>query len=75
MGAVKSKELLAKALTVFEKSVPSLIWEERQKVANEFPKEKIGFLDSLDQEFYKYEDNLQQLILKYAEAHRNDFGK
>lgn len=75
VGAIKSKKLFINAVTVFEKSEPSNIWEERQKVTNGFSEEKIDFLDSLDQEFYEYEDDLEQLIINYAENHRDDFGK
>ena len=32
-------------------------------------------LEALDTEFFKYEDKIQTLVIKYAETHRNDFSK
>ncbi len=31
--------------------------------------------EELDEEFFKYEDNIQNLVVKYAEEHISDFSK
>jgi hypothetical protein len=74
IGAIKSRGLLTKALTIFPNSSPSDVREERGKIASEISKEQIAFLDSLDQDFYKYEDRISSLVIVYAEKNRLDFG-
>jgi hypothetical protein len=74
IGAAKAAELLTKALTVFAESRPPVVREERQKIANELSQERVSFLDSLDQDFYKYEDKILSLVITYAERNRSDFG-
>jgi hypothetical protein len=74
IGAVKTLELLTKALTVFTDSKPSDIQEERQEIVKELSQEQIALLDNLDQEFYKYEDRTSSLVITYAEKNRSDFG-
>lgn len=74
IGAQKSAELLTKALSVFVDSKPSPIQEERQIVVNMLGSEQLEFLDTLDQEFYKYEDNIPLLIIGYAEKNKFDFS-
>jgi len=75
IGAIRTKELFKKSLTIFINSQPPIVWEERQKIVNNLSQEQIAYLDILDQDFYKYEDNIQLLTIAYAEKQRNDFGE
>ena len=36
---------------------------------------KLDLLEELDQEFFKYEDNIGALVIAYAENHKEDFGQ
>lgn len=36
---------------------------------------EINSSEELDEEFFKYEDGIQNLLVKYAENHINDFNK
>jgi hypothetical protein len=75
INAQKTLSLFEKSLYVFMNNKPS---KNRDKRISELEKagEKADvLLYKLDQEFYKYEDNIEQLLLEYITYHKNDFTK
>ncbi|ABD82342.1 DMP19 family protein [Saccharophagus degradans] len=72
IGALKSAELLEKALRWFPESGPSTNREKRwaQLEPYENNEEYESDLDELDTEFYKYEDNLAGLLHNYVRANK-----
>jgi len=71
VGAVKSVELLKKAMAWFPNSLPSTDREKRwqQMEPYEDDEEYEEALDQLDDQFYKYEDNLAELLNQYVRQH------
>lgn len=74
IGAIKSKDLLEKSFSVFPLSKPYTIREENTNVIRSLSQEQKAFLNSLDDEFMTYEDNIGRLVIRYAEKNRSDFG-
>jgi hypothetical protein len=73
IGASKSHDLLAKAVSWFPNASPSsdrrVRWSQHQAFSDtpEYETE----MDRLDAEFYKYEDNLGSLLNSYVAEHPN----
>jgi len=49
-----------------------VLLEKALKIFNE---SKDSSFDKIDSEFFKYEDNIQNLVIKYAEENIKDFNK
>ncbi|WP_020407206.1 DMP19 family protein [Hahella ganghwensis] len=73
IGADKSAILLEKAMRWFPESRPSANREKRWKQLEPFENDENyqSDLDQLDAEFYKYEDNLGELLQQFVRANRN----
>jgi hypothetical protein len=72
--AIQSKNLLEKSFSIFPLSKPYTIREENINVIRNLSTDQNDFLNSLDNEFMAYEDNIGKLVIQYAEKNRNDFG-
>ncbi|MBU6426692.1 DUF4375 domain-containing protein [Patescibacteria group bacterium] len=75
VNATKSLDLFLKSLSIFKDHNPPIDWSARKIVVDQLSKAQIDLLDELDKEFYKYEDKLQDLVLAYAEEHKEDFSR
>lgn len=73
VGAVKAHALLSKAISWFPNSSPAKNRRERwDQYQLFFENPEYGAdIDRLDNEFYKYEDNLSSLINSYVMRHSN----
>ncbi|MBV7297392.1 DMP19 family protein [Enterovibrio paralichthyis] len=71
IGASRSAELLAQAMIWFPDASPSPIRAERWKQLSPFEDDEHyhASLDALDNAFYKYEDNLVELLHHYVRQH------
>lgn len=77
IGATTSLKIFERMLTVFKDSRPPITKEELdlfQESVEDGDSTDV-FLNGLDTEFWKYEDNLSALVIKYAENHKEDFSK
>jgi hypothetical protein len=70
--ANKSTELLEKALSWFPESMPSSDRETRWKQLEQYENDEKyeSGLDDLDKEFYKYEDNLAELLHNFVRSNK-----
>lgn len=66
IGAPEAARIVAKATSVFPGSSPPRDREQRQRLLNALPPEREAVLDSLDEEFYGYPDNLTELLYEYV---------
>ena len=73
IGASKSHDLLSKAVSWFPNSLPSSDRQIRWSQLGTFSDtpEYEAEMDRLDEEFYKYEDNLGSLLSAYVAQHPN----
>lgn len=70
IGAVKSRELLSRAISLFPDSRPAKDQEARFKQLKELETPEIQILLSdLDQQFWKYEDNLACRVNEFVRQH------
>ena len=73
IGATKIAEICRTAMAAFPHPLPE-DWEERQEFLDEFLTDDAEeILEQCDSEFYEYEDNLEQLVYSYIQAHRDRF--
>lgn len=70
IGAFKTTEICKKALAVFNGYVPT-DRDEREELLDNLDCGDV--FDECDDEFYEYEDNLEELNYTYIMAHRNSF--
>jgi hypothetical protein len=72
IGAEKTADIINRAIKLFPTLPVPKNWEARQDIM--LAKESNSFLwNELDTEFYKYEDNISELIIKYVEKNKADF--
>ena len=71
LGAINSVQLFKNAISWFPNSLPSADRETRWKQLKVFEESTAygKLLDTLDKEFYKYEDNIMALIDEYIKVH------
>ncbi len=70
--ADNTSDLVKQALTVFPNSEPPKDAVSRQKLVNNLSDKQNDLLNSLDQQFYKYEDNISALLMHFVEQHKED---
>ncbi len=70
IGALKTAEICKKALAVFNGNVPS-DRDEREELLDNLDCDDV--LSECDDEFYEYEDNLEELNYTYIMEHRSFF--
>lgn len=75
IGALKTHDIFTNALSVFPNSTPSIDWGVRQNEVINLTVEKNAFLNDLDRQFYKYEDNIGELLLDYVGSHLENFSR
>jgi len=69
IGALKTLDIFARALSVFSNTTPSIDRDTRINEVEALGDEKEKFLYDLDRQFYKYEDDIGRLLLSYVDAH------
>jgi hypothetical protein len=72
IGALKVVALAKQALSVFENGNPSADSTIRQSQVQNFSGEQKEFLDELDQQFFKYPDNLTKLLHDFVTKHKSE---
>jgi hypothetical protein len=70
IGALNVAALVRQAITVFENSDPPADSAIRQPQVEKFSDEQKKFLDELDQMFFKYPDNLTELLFDFVTKNR-----
>lgn len=74
IGGVKTSELLIKSISVFPNSQVPKLKDEREELLDEILNEQNSeMLETCDNAFYKYEDNLLDLNYNYLMSHKGDF--
>ena len=72
IGADKTADLINRAIKLFPTLPVPKNWELRQEILLE--KESNSELwNELDSEFYKYEDNISDLIINFVKKNKSDF--
>ena len=72
IGAVTSKRLLTQAVSIFPDSAPAKDREERvQQLKRLDDAEVEALLSDLDEQFWKYEDNICHRVSEFVSKHRN----
>ena len=72
VGADKTADIINRGIKLFPTLPVPKNWELRQEILLE--KESNSELwDELDTEFYKYEDNISELIIKFVEKNKAEF--
>lgn len=70
IGAVTSKKLLAKAVSIFPNAAPSSNRQERFEQLNRLDDDEVeALLSDLDEEFWRYEDGLAQRVDDFVRKH------
>ena len=69
IGAINMAELTEQANSIFGVSGPELDWSARQEILLSFDDKYEAFLSDLDARFYKYPDNLDELLRAYVSKH------
>ena len=67
IGAHHTSKLVEEAIAVFGSSGPSRDWETRQEQVDELDEQALAVLESLDEQFYRYEDDLSGLLARYMQ--------
>jgi hypothetical protein len=70
IGAFNFAALVKQAVSVFENSTPPDDPEIRQPLVVNFSDEQKKFLNELDQKFFKYPDNLTDLLFDFVTKNR-----
>lgn len=73
IGAHRSAGILKRAMAVFASGVPSRDRLARQTQLQAMGTDQREQFKALDAEFYKYSDNLSELLARYAKAHEDHF--
>lgn len=72
IGAVTSKRLLTQAISIFPDSTPAKSREERVKQLKSLDDTEVeALLSDLDEQFWKYEDNLAHRVSEFVSKHPN----
>lgn len=75
VGAMKVADIVRRALSAFEDGSPSPNRGKRWKQMDQIPeKQKEALWGELDLEFYEYPDPIGDLVYKYCQSHKEDFG-
>lgn len=72
IGAANSKRLLAQAVSIFPDSAPSTNREERFEQLKRLDEAEVdALLSDLDEEFWRYEDDIAQRVNDFVMKHPN----
>jgi Domain of unknown function (DUF4375) len=75
IGALKAADICKRAITVaFPAGLP-LTEEAISQAAGDFSRQILGELDHSDKEFYKYPDNVTDLLFTFVLEHPEEFGE
>lgn len=75
IGAHHAAEIFQNAVALFGPEGPAEEGIKRQNQLQQFSDADREKEEQLTDEFYKYEDNLSDLVTSYAKTHADDFGK
>ena len=70
--AYKTADIIKRAINLFPTLPVPKNWETRQDIVLEIDSDA-GLWNELDNEFYKYEDNISDLTIKFVEQNKVDF--
>lgn len=70
--AYKTADIINRAINLFPTLPVPKNWETRQDIVLEIDSDA-GLWNELDNEFYKYEDNISDLTIKFVEQNKVDF--
>ena len=75
IGARHTAAIMYDAFAVFGTSGPPAVRDDRRDLMDHWEEDGPQYraLSALDQRFYRYEDNLSDLLCRYVEAHASDF--
>jgi hypothetical protein len=71
--APQMAEILNRAIKVFPVLPIPKETEQRRKHMEDIPENVLEFWDILDEEFYKYPENLAGLVIEYVKSNKTDF--
>jgi Domain of unknown function (DUF4375) len=74
IGASAMAEIVERALQLVSPDIPWRDYEARRARVMALGPEIEEQLDSIDQDFFKYPDNLTALLHRYVSQHRDDIG-
>jgi len=72
IGANKAADIINRAIKLFPTLPVPKNWETRQDIVLEIDSDA-KLWNELDNEFYKYEDNISDLMIKFVEQNKADF--
>jgi len=73
IGANKTAKILQEAIDQFPLSKVPIDQEERRELLEKIESEADPIWSELDQQFYNYEDDLNELNIQYIKQNRNSF--
>jgi hypothetical protein len=74
IGAHRAAGIVAKAVAVFPGGAPPRDHDARQRLLDSVSDEARSAWENLDQEFFKYPDDLTSLLYAWVKAHPYEFG-
>ena len=76
VGAMKTADILRRALSAFENGSPSPNRQTRWRQMDQIPeRQKEELWGKLDSEFYDYPDPITDLVFEYCQSHNEEFGQ
>ncbi len=73
IGANQAAEITEKAYSIFPDSKVPKNRDERQILLDKAGEKGEALLNNLDNEFYKYPDNIDTLLIEYVKNHKEEF--
>lgn len=74
IGARHTARIVRDACAVFPDGQPPEIREERQELLEQLGEDALSRLGELDDSFYEYQDNIEELLVKFVRANQSAFG-
>ena len=73
IGAIKTSSILQRAINQFPNGIVPKDRDERISLLQQIENKANEKCDKLDQEFYNYEDNLNELNIEFIKKNKKDF--
>lgn len=75
IGANNACRILDQATKLFGEEGPSEKWIKRREQLKQFSEKTREKEEKLTDEFYRYEDNLSELMINFVKSHAHEFGE
>ena len=75
IGAAACADIVERAMRLVSNAPISSAREERQRLLDGLPAQKLRALSELDEQFYSYPDNLTVLLFEFVQSHPEEFGQ